>query len=514
MDGFVEIARKQYEDLGFDTLPVISGGKKPYASAWHKRLPYRLWQNAPQGANIGIRGGGLADVAFIDCDSFKAFESVTNYIAGLGYRSDSYPVIQTPSGEGRHIYITLAGALSGDARNLSQEIGDGEFRYGEGAMVVAPPSVISDGNGYQLISGDFSIRPILEIKDILPILGNREVTTKTKPNLSRKALALLHGKDELIQTYSSRSEAEQSLIASMVNVGLTFEEVLDFFNRYPCAGKYNDLKARNAKNAERWLSKSYNEAMQWTKTNESQARRLAKSAIEWAEAKAWPGRTGAIDQLIYLAHANISYKAGRLIYAADCRTLAEQAGISHTAATNSTWRLCKSGLLIPNKKAVADNANNYQLGNIDKPLHSLSTSIVRKCKGLSNHDVFRYGGLGKSAGQIYAALQDSPTSIDELAEITGRHTKTIERALGRMSKLADPLTGEYLPMVASDDDGVIYHLLPVDLDRIAHVVGIAGKGERQRKEHAKERRLHRKSLDSGLESSKSTSPTSGDIEKV
>jgi len=487
----VDIARKQYDDMGFDTLPLIGGSKKPYARAWQSRLPYRLWQNAPRDANIGIRGGGLANIGFIDCDEFKAFETVTNYLAGLGYRGDSYPVVQTPNC--RHVYITLAGVLSGDARDLSKEIGAGEFRYGAGAMVAAPPSVLSDGGGYQLISGDFQIRPTLEVKDILPILGNRETTTASKPTLSRKALALLHGKG--IDTYSSRSEAEQSLIVSMANVGLTFWEVLDFFNRYPCAGKYADLKARNAKNAERWLSKSFNEAMQWTKTHESKARQLAKSAIEWAEGKAWQGRTGANDRLIYLAHANISYKAGRFNYAAACRDLADMAGVSHMTATRSTWRLCKSGLLIPDKKAVADSANIYQLGSLDTPLHSLSTSIVRKCNTMS-HDVFRYGGLGKSAGEVYTALQENHATVDELAEITGRHKKTVRRVLDRMAKLADLLTGEYLPMVASDD-GKIYHSLPVDLDRIAHAVGTAGRGEKQKRDHAIERRLHARGLERG-----------------
>lgn len=488
------MARAMYDDLGFDTLPLIVGSKKPYPRAWQKRLPYRLWQNAPQGANIGIRGGGLANVAFIDCDNPQAFETVTNHLAGLGYRGDSYPVVQTASGEGRHIYITLAGELSGDARDLSQEVGDGEFRYGAGAFVVAPPSVINDGSDYQLLSGDYQTRPTLEVQDLLPLLGNRETATASKSTLSRKALAVLHGQG--IDTYSSRSEAEQSLIASMINVGLTFGEVLDLFNRHPCAGKYADLKAKNPKNAERWLSKSYNEAMQWAKTHESKARRVAMSAITWAEGKAWQGKTGAVDRLVYLAHAGIAYKAGRLTYAASCRDLAEQAGISHMTATRSTWRLCKSGLLIPDKKAVADSANIYHLGILDIPLHFPSTSTVRKCNTMSNHDVFRFSGLGKSAGEVYAALQESPASIDELAESTGRHTKTIERVLNRMANLADPLTGEFLPMVASDD-GEIYSPLAVDLDRIAHAIGTAGAAERQRKEHAKERRLHSRGLERG-----------------
>lgn len=121
---------------------------------------------------------------------------------------------------------------------------------------------------------------------------------------------------------------------------------------------------------------------------------------------------------------------------------------------------------------------------------------------MSKHDVFRFSGLGKSAGQIWQALQEHPASIDELAERTGRHIKTIERAIDRMAKLADPLTGEYLPMVASDD-GEIYHPLPVDLDRIAHAVGTAGAGERQRKEHAIQRRNHARDLERGRQARQS-----------
>src|SRR5512140_3737927 len=107
--GGLDTARAQYEQLGFDTLPLQAGSKKPYARAWQSRLPYRLWQNAPQGANIGIRGGGLANVAFIDCDEPRTFDAVTNYLTGLGYHGDSYPIVQTASGKGRHIYITLSG---------------------------------------------------------------------------------------------------------------------------------------------------------------------------------------------------------------------------------------------------------------------------------------------------------------------------------------------------------------------------------------------------------------------
>jgi hypothetical protein len=123
---------------------------------------------------------------------------------------------------------------------------------------------------------------------------------------------------------------------------------------------------------------------------------------------------------------------------------------------------------------------------------------------MSNHDVFRWSGLEKSACQVWQALRQHPARVDELAEATGRHAKTIERALNRMMNLVDPLTGECLSMIASDDNET-YIALPVDLDRIAKIVGTAGIGERQRKEHAKERYLHALGLAKGK---------SGDGEKV
>ncbi len=276
--------------------------------------------------------------------------------------------------------------------------------------MVAPPSVTSDGNKYKLISGDFSTRPILEVRDILPILGNREIKDDSKPPIPRRAAAMLKGKAD--KGYSTRSHFDESLIASLVNAGHTFEGVLELFENNETSGKYHELKkTKGHKAALHYLSKSYTEAKKWTQAHESLARRIALSAIIWAELRAWQGRTGTVDQLIYLAHATLSYKAGRSTYAASCRDLAELAGIGRTTATRATWRLCKSGLLVPDKKAVADSANLFKLGSLDKVGHSPRSPSVRECPTLSNHDVFRYRGLGKSAGQIFTALQTSPATI-------------------------------------------------------------------------------------------------------
>lgn len=490
----INSARKLYNDLGFDSLPLLPQGKRPCIRGWKRSFSYRLWRSAPYNANIGIRGGGPANVAFIDCDEPRAFENITNYLAGLGYHGDDYPVVQSASGIGRHIYITLNNNLTGDWRELSKEIGKGEFRYGTGAFVVAPPSFTTEGS-YLLLSGDYSIRPALKAQDVLPLLGNREISSADNKSLPRRAIALLKGKQDKV--YASRSHHDASLIASLINAGYSFEEVLELFEKNETSGKYHELKKTNgSKAAIHYVSKSYSEAEQWTQSHESKARQTANSAIKWAESTPWQGRTGAIDQLIYLAHATIAHKAGRLTYVASCRDLAELAGIGKTTATRATWRLCKSGLIVLSKKAIADSANIFQLGSLDNTGHSPRTPNVRKCPTTSNHDVFRHNGLGKSAGQVWKALSENPATLKELAKITGRHIKTIKSAVLRMTNLANPLTGECLPMVTSAD-GKTWRAVEVDLDLIARIIGTAGTGEKQKRRHAHERYLHTSSLENG-----------------
>jgi hypothetical protein len=207
MGGFTDTAHIMYDELGFDTLPLIPGTKQPYPRAWQSRSSYSLWRNAPKNANIGVRAGGMAKVAIIDCDEPASFEGISNYLARLGYQLGSYPVVQTQSGTGRHVYLSFTGGLSGDWRKLSVQIGKGEFRFGAGSQVAAPPSVIRNGGKYVLICGDFHDLPSLSLQDVLPILSNQEVETVDKPTIARRAIALLNGKN--IKNFKSHSEADQ-----------------------------------------------------------------------------------------------------------------------------------------------------------------------------------------------------------------------------------------------------------------------------------------------------------------
>jgi len=178
---------------------------------------------APADANIGLRGGGEAKVAFIDCDENKirgTFENAKKWMEGLGFKSGYYPVVKSASGLGRHIYISLNGFIPGDYRKLSRDFGAGEFRYGQGAYVVAPPSEVNHQR-YSLIAGDFQHLPKIDFRDVLKILENKDTfEVPSRAPISRWAKLILEGK--FVGDFQSRSEREQSLIVSLINTGHKF----------------------------------------------------------------------------------------------------------------------------------------------------------------------------------------------------------------------------------------------------------------------------------------------------
>jgi hypothetical protein len=119
------------------------------------------------------------------------------------------------------------------------------------------------------------------------------------------------------------------------------------------------------------------------------ARQTAAAMLEQAESISWPGRTGAVDQAIFIAHCHIAYRAGRSVWAAACRDLGELAGVTHSTAAAATRRLIDTNLLALNTPFIADSAALYQFGGQSLTLPNYF--YVRKCQGLSNHDAFRKG---------------------------------------------------------------------------------------------------------------------------
>lgn len=193
----IEEVISEYGLLGIDTIPLKPNSKLPQSKAWQSKSINRQWLKASADSNIGIRCGGTAQIAVIDCDEDKAsgtFENVRIYLAGLGYMPSDYPLIQSATGINRHIYVLFTGGLDGHYRQLAEPIGAGEFRYGSAAYVVAPPSVV-DGKQYELIEGDFRQIPSLSLEEMLPLLGNKinNVQRKSGKLIPKRAITILEG---------------------------------------------------------------------------------------------------------------------------------------------------------------------------------------------------------------------------------------------------------------------------------------------------------------------------------
>jgi hypothetical protein len=486
-----------YSNMGFDTFPLTPGCKSPpLIRGWNHKSLEHVWNDAPENANIAIRCGGKSHVAVIDCDENHVpgtFNNVLRFLGNLGLHQDVLPIVQTASGSGRHIYIQMSEAYEGSSLNLSRQTGAGEFRYGPGAYVVAPPSRVGRQSTYNQVSGDFANLPEIQLRDIRSLLGTLHLHThegEQQKYPSRLAWKILRG--DIPSKYPSRSEAEQALIVSLINSGFDFSDIQRFLMKYPAAGKFRELYQMSPDNAIRYLRVSYVNGLRFSK-NVSPGRQLAQRAITWAVNHPWPGRTGGYDREIYLAHAQIAYRCGHIIYAASSRTLAELANVSHMAASNGTKRLIGQGLIHKEVSAVANLANQYRL--TEQPLLH-SANIPLEGRITPAHDVFSYQGLGKTCKQIWEALGKNHLSIKELAGITGRTPQTIKSNLQKMTCIPDFETGELISLVAKVDEKWIRNS-EIGLDYVGELLGVNGIMKQRRQVHEIQRELHRLGLQLG-----------------
>ena len=239
-------AHYYFHNLGIDTFPLSPGKKSPpLIAGWQKDNLAGVWDGISPNANIAIRCGGISHLAVIDCDEknfYGTFENIMGYLEGMRIDVSSLPIVQTASGIGRHIYLRLYESVPGNYVLINKEFGSGEIRYGPGAYVVAPPSVIENTFVYKVIQGAFAYIPYVMWKDLSSLVKNPFSNTLPKKKwISKKAWKLLHGDFEIPRDYPSRSEAECALMVSLINTGHSKEEILNLFEKYPCGGKFKEL---------------------------------------------------------------------------------------------------------------------------------------------------------------------------------------------------------------------------------------------------------------------------------
>lgn len=129
-----------YARLGFATTPLRPREKRPLRRGW--RVPdARAWDDAPAGANIGVlTGAASGGLVVLDFD----YEDGPFDVLGLRPRELARQTLVVRTSRGWHAYFR-----ADDLRTRSPRLGL-DVR-GEGAMVVAPPSIHPSGRLYEFL---------------------------------------------------------------------------------------------------------------------------------------------------------------------------------------------------------------------------------------------------------------------------------------------------------------------------------------------------------------------------
>ena len=505
--------RLRYEQSGIATIPLPSGKKAPpLVNHWQLTLPGDQWRAANERAGghfrgnlAALTGGGLG---IIDCDAPETETAVTAFLASMGL---SVPTVRTPSG-GAHLYARVVDVPATFCVSRL-DAGPGELRC-HNAYCVAPPSMV-DGARYRWETGSpesvLGLRPIAwrdlqtligkaptittptELLDAPPVLlCRRELGPDTVYLLRRLQNAPKARPDLFLQdarhTYESRSEAEAAVVAHLILLGRTFPEVVAEFERWQ-PGHYWERGKRRY----RYLWHTWQSVLNFLAA--SPERLDIARRYEQARIRPWPGRSGLLDQAVYLGVLSKCWQFGALEVRASVRELAELAAASLDGVSRALDRLTRAGLLrrvegwAPGRgttwRVIGGAANSYSNHTVASQGRTLEgdgnagrAAPLQHREGVDAAEVWGYGAMGRSAGAVWHHLTEDPHGARDLAALTGKHRRTVERALSRLASMG---------MAERTEGGWVRG--STTLQEAAETLNAPQRGRRRRAEHERQRRL-------------------------
>lgn len=500
MKNSLELAL-ELNDFGLATIPIVAGKKEP-AVKWKRfqhtgpsaaQLPLLFDQDRP--LTVGVVCGEPSDrLMVLDCDNERILDQMMQ-------RLDDPKTWVVKTSRGGHIYLRTPVPVRGTR-------GAGFDVKAQGGFVLAPGAVHPTGILYEFLR---RTKNILELPSLDEIPGLvLDPAPITPAGIKPWVWAIIRGQDlGRKQTpdskYASRNEADSAAINRLILDGMNFQDILGLWDR--SAGPQTKFAERCKKSRQAgidYLRDAFNAVSEWSATHESEGRQTAKRLHVWAVSAVWTGRAGGIDQAVYEAHCKVAERCGKTTYSASARTLAEIAGVNKETACHSNRRLTDRGLIkLDAKDPKRITANVWTLSEhpreeCNSP-YNYSPPNVKNCTDYCTlgHDLFRRAGMGKSAAQVWRALQSGPKTVKELVQATGRAERTIWLVLcGKDTSM------ERLGMVERDASarGTVWAACPgVDLDKIVGKLGpdVQGAGDRQKKRHAAERQIQKSGLDRG-----------------
>ncbi len=199
---------------------------------------------------------------------------------------------------------------------------------------------------------------------------------------------------------------------------------------------------------------------------------------EAATGARWSGRGGATDRAVLDILISMAMRAGRLHIHASVRDVAVGVGCNPVTASRSLKRLEATRWIARVSNATPTLAAQFKLkmprgGTL--PQHS----GFREPENYASDELietFCWAGLGWSKHRVYAALGSEPISASDLAAALGVTPRTVARHLRRLAS-----HGLAIRVLDGWTRGA------TDLLEVAVWLGTAGRRERQREQHIRER---------------------------
>ena len=443
------------------TIPITGGAKAPPAAGagWMDLSPFEQWRALGPNwkGNIALLCGGGAFV--IDCDSPDTEAQAKRWLEGLGLQHTAQ--VRTVHG-GLHIWLRCPD-LPPDLTVRRLAFGPGELRARR-CYTMAPPSLV-EGRRYRFEAGTAPERvATLKWQDLAqlvkPQAQGQPIERPPVPLLKReiplKALSLLRllqNPQPALEAGKTRSEAEAQIVAHLIVAGWDFEAIRGAFEEYR-PGHY-----REHKNPGAYIVATYHNILNWLA---SQGDRPALAELyQEASAWQWPGRTGLHDRAVYLALLSLAWQHGTAMPYASLRDIGLLAGKDPQAVANALARLRKAGLIQRLGETagtgcwcVKDGHKSHIPELKEVPLTGGALGTMGRlgaARGVNSDtpgpaDSEMWATLGRSCEVIYRALGDTPKGAGELATLTGRSRRTVERALTKLGahNLAQKDTGGWV----------------------------------------------------------------------
>ncbi|MBL0058268.1 MAG: bifunctional DNA primase/polymerase [Elusimicrobia bacterium] len=138
------LAALRYDLLGWGVIPVLPGGKRPLIPSWKEFQTRRAtaeeihcwWETWPD-ANVAVVTGGVSGLVVLDVDGPVGRASIVG---------KELPItVSVKTGKGFHYYYRHPGGVVGSPPGILPGL---DIR-GDGAYVVAPPSIHENGTIYE-----------------------------------------------------------------------------------------------------------------------------------------------------------------------------------------------------------------------------------------------------------------------------------------------------------------------------------------------------------------------------